>query len=147
MASSESWITGYRIVAPRWRDAAFSGEGAAKYGGRWNSPGHGVVYLAGSRALAALEMLVHLTSPASRAKNYLLFEVHIPADSVTTTVSRQGNSRSCGDAWLASARSAALQVPSVLIPEERNVILALAHPDMSRCQIGKPREFTFDERL
>ena len=43
----------------RWVTAAMSGEGARRYGGRWNPPGLPAVYLAESRALAALEILVH----------------------------------------------------------------------------------------
>ena len=53
-------ITAWRIVRARFADSAFDGEGARRYGGRWNSRGTRMVYTAGSQALAALEMLVHL---------------------------------------------------------------------------------------
>lgn len=36
-----------------------TGEGAKKYGGRWNLPGQAVVYTSESLALAAVEALVH----------------------------------------------------------------------------------------
>ena len=36
------------------------GEGAKRVGGRWNSPGRAVVYMAESVSLAVLENLVHL---------------------------------------------------------------------------------------
>ena len=74
-------ITAYRLVSPRWASTALSGEGARKYGGRWNSPGHSVVYLAESRALCALELLLHLTTPDTRTKPFRLIEVKIPAGS------------------------------------------------------------------
>jgi RES domain-containing protein len=40
--------------------ADLSGEGARLCGGRWNSPGHAVVYAAEAAALAVLEVRVHL---------------------------------------------------------------------------------------
>ena len=48
----------FRIVTRKWKDHAFTGEGARLYGGRWNPKGTAVVYTAASRALALLEMLV-----------------------------------------------------------------------------------------
>jgi RES domain-containing protein len=50
----------WRIVKPRHTATAFTGEGSRRFGGRWNSKGTAVVYTAGSAALAALEVLVHL---------------------------------------------------------------------------------------
>ena len=47
----------------RWAPTAFSGEGARLGGGRWNSPGVPLVYLAGTLELAELEVLVDLPSP------------------------------------------------------------------------------------
>lgn len=146
MASSENRVAAYRIVAPRWRNSAFTGEGAANYGGRWNSPGRRAVYVAGSRALAALEMLVHLTTPGSRAKPYLIFEVSIPAAAIIGAPATDRPVET-GDAWLRSGRSPALRVPSVLIPEEPNYLLNPLHPGFSRIIPGMPREFLFDHRL
>ena len=52
-----------------------------------------------------------------------------------------------GDAWLASRRSAMLSVPSVIVPESRNLLLNVAHPDAERARIASIRPFAFDERL
>ena len=49
----------FRIVQAHWVASAMTGEGARITGGRWNPPGMSAVYLAESRALAALEILVH----------------------------------------------------------------------------------------
>lgn len=152
------YIDGYRIVAPRWAHDALSGEGARKYGGRWNSPGRALTYLGGSRALAALELLVHLPSPLSRAKPYRIIEVKIPkeliaeyplkllpgawrespAPSITSVI---------GDEWLEVCGQLALRVPSVLIPEETNILLNPNHPDFKEVITGEEREFRFDKRL
>jgi RES domain-containing protein len=40
--------------------AAPDGEGARRYGGRWNQRGTAVVYASASASLAALEHLVHV---------------------------------------------------------------------------------------
>jgi RES domain-containing protein len=146
MASSDDWIPGYRIVSPQWVDSAFSGQGAAKYGGRWNPPGLRVVYLAGSRSLAALEMLVHLTSPLSRAKLYCLIEARIPAAAILDAPLAP-NPATTGAQWIVSRKSLALRVPSVLVPPEPNYLLNPNHPQMPQIRIGEPTDFIFDARL
>src|SRR6266508_3543145 len=55
----EAW----RIVKAKHAATAFSGKGAADYGGRWNSRGVPVVYTSCTKSLAALESLVHLNPP------------------------------------------------------------------------------------
>ena len=52
----EAW----RIVKEKHAAAAFSGEGAARNGGRWNSRGVRLIYTSSTESLAALETLVHL---------------------------------------------------------------------------------------
>jgi RES domain-containing protein len=38
-------IEAWRIVKRRWAATAFDGEGARRFGGRWNAPGRPVVYV------------------------------------------------------------------------------------------------------
>lgn len=148
----------YRLVAPRWADEAFSGEGARKYGGRWNSPGRPMVYLGESRALTALELLVHLTTPMSRSKPYCLIEVQIPSDRISIYPAKilpedwQKNpagksTMEIGDEWLQADSQLALRIPSVHIPEETNILLNPLHPDFSKVIISAPIPFSFDPRF
>ena len=153
--------TGYRLVSPQWADVAFSGGGARKYGSRWNSPGRPVVYLGGSRALAALELLVHLTTPSSRAKPFALIEVSFPEhvrDSVTRIEASalppgwrssppSKYTMEIGDAWLADSSTLLLSVPSTIIPEEHNLLLNPQHPLFPQLKIAAPTAFHFDPRL
>ena len=152
------YLSAYRIVSPKWVDDAFSSEGARLNGGRWSSPGRAVVYLGGSRALAALEMLVHLTSPLTRAMPYRIIEVKIPRDLVAnyplsilhkdwreSPVSKL--SQEIGDDWINAAGQLAIMAPSVLIPEETNILLNPHHPDFKKIQISEAKEFSFDKRL
>jgi Uncharacterized conserved protein len=53
--------------------AAFDGEGARLWGGRWNSPGRPAVYCAGHVSLAILEVVVH--ADLALAPHYVVIPV------------------------------------------------------------------------
>jgi RES domain-containing protein len=52
-----------------------------------------------------------------------------------------------GGAWLAACRSAILEVPSVIVPEDRNFLINPAHPDAAAQMATKLRRFEYDRRL
>ena len=135
--------------------AAFSGEGARLYGGRWNSRGVPVAYAAGSRSLALLEVLVHLGVPRL-LRQYLLIPVTFARDDVETLGDLPEDWRAhpaprstqqAGDAWARNAISPLLQVPSVILPTEPNYLVNPHHPDFSALEIGVPEVLDVDERL
>ena len=144
----------WRIVKAKHAATAFSGEGARLYGGRWNSAGVSVVYTSGTKALAALESLVHLNPP-------VIFKyVALPVEFDESLVEKMNtlpadwsgeppppSTRNIGDAWVKETRSAVLELPSVVIPSEANYLLNPAHPDFKRIAIGRPEPFSFDPRL
>lgn len=149
-------ILAYRLVAPKWASTALSGEGARLYGGRWNSPGRPMVYLATSRALAALELLVHLTTPASRKIPRTLITVSLPIDLIGGEFwQAEGwrddppgkGSTDQGDDWLSVAKTAGVLVPSAIIPDEQNLLLNPLHHDFQKVTIIKASPFSFDPRL
>jgi len=148
---------GWRIVKASRAATAFDGEGARLYGGRWNSPGHALVYTAENVSLAALELLVHLQESALLA-SYSLLPATFPAALVTSlgvpALPAGWNAwpapprlRELGDAWLAARTSAVLAVPSAVVPAERNYVLNPAHPDFRKVTLGPPQRFAFDRRL
>ena len=150
-------LSAWRIVHERHAARGFSGEGARLYGGRWNSPGVAVVYTAGSRALAALEMLVHLDSPRI-LKRYVLCRVdfderliqeldpgEVPSDWRANPPTR--STQAIGDKWVEQAGAPVLRVPSVVVPEEWNYLLNPDHPDFVQIEIGNPAKFDFDPRF
>lgn len=149
-------LRAWRIVKARHAATAFSGEGAARTGGRWNSRGVRVVYASGSRALAALESLVHLNPPVLFAYTAFglsfdeqLVEI-LPAPARPPDWQLEPAPPSCralGDSWVRESRSAVLEVPSVIVPGEPNYLLNPAHPDFKKIRIGKPEAFSFDARL
>jgi RES domain-containing protein len=144
----------YRACSERFR--AFDGEGAYRYGGRWNRPGVRVVYTASSRALAVLESLAHLHEAPD---DYVLVEATIPDEIAIKTVNRSelrpgwmnavaGRvSREIGDAWIERKQTAVLLVPSTIIPEEFNVLLNPNHADFRKVRIAEAVPFRFDMRL
>ena len=147
-------LQAWRIVKEKHAATAFSGEGARLYGGRWNSAGVGLVYTSGTQALAALESLVHLNPPV--IFKYAAIPVEFDAALVEKAPALPADwadqpappsTQAIGDLWAKEARSAVLQLPSVIIPGESNYLLNPAHPDFKKISIGKPAAFAFDPRL
>jgi RES domain-containing protein len=150
-------FSAWRITKEAHARSAFSGEGARLYGGRWNSRGTALIYTAQSQSLAVLEMLVHLDSP-ELLKHFVLFEVTVPSSVVEVLdVTRllpgwkanpiPEDVQEIGDDWMRHRRSAALRVPSTLVPSEYNFLLNPAHPDFRKLHMGKAIPFAFDARL
>jgi RES domain-containing protein len=150
-------ITGWRITQSRYADEAFSGEGARRYGGRWNGRGTAVAYAAGSRSLALLEVLVHLDSTAL-LRRYVLVPVHFDAAHVERIPRAElpadwrahpapASTQALGDAFIEAARTPVLQVPSVIVPAEPNYVLNPRHPDFGAVDIGAPEPLDVDGRL
>ncbi len=148
----EAW----RLVKAKHAGTAFSGDGAAKAGGRWNSRGVYLVYASASRSLAALETLVHITPLASFRYKFIRMEFgrtlaeNLDAGRLPSDWRMEPpplSTKQVGDAWVHSLRSAVLAVPSVIIPEEFNYLLNPAHPDFRKIEFGEPADFAFDHRL
>ena len=135
-----------------------TGAGARTYGGRWNEKGVGVIYTAESRALAALEFLVHvpmLLAPGDlRITCFDIPERLVPR---ALDVARlPSNWRSyppppelavIGTHWVHSAESLLLRVPSAVVEHEFNVLINPAHPDFKSVAVSTPERFFFDRRL
>ncbi len=52
-----------------------------------------------------------------------------------------------GTRWCVELRSAALKVPSVIVPGEFNFLLNPQHHDFKLIKISRPAPFSFDPRL
>lgn len=117
------------------------------------------MYASGSIALACLETLAHLAAGDLPLNRYLVkieapdavwnaaemldTENHVGWDAIPTGKI----SLDAGDAWAAARTCALLIVPSVIVPEERNVLINPAHPNTARLQAIKLRRWTYDPRL
>jgi RES domain-containing protein len=128
--------------------ADLSGEGARKHGGRWNSAGRAVVYLAEHPALAMLEVRVHLDLPFEMLpEDFVLLRAALPDRWIARDAGQFDDTVAAGDSWLAERRSAGLRVPSVLAPHAWNILLNPAHADASRAHVTAIEPFRFDARL
>jgi RES domain-containing protein len=127
--------------------ADLTGEGARLFGGRWNSPGRPVVYLAEHPALAALEVRVHLDLPFELLPaDFVLMQVEVP-DNPNWLLAADEATVATGDTWLNQAASAVLRVPSVLVPHAWNILLNPRHPDAAHTSLRDVEPFGFDPRL
>jgi len=128
--------------------ANLAGEGARRYGGRWNAPGCPVVYAASSAALAVLEVRVHLDlTPDLLPDDYVLLTIDFRDLVVEPVTSMPADPAGFGDAWLREQRTPVLQVPSAIVPESPNLLLNPAHPAAVQANIVGKRRFAFDRRL
>lgn len=138
-------IVGWRLCRAPF--AALDGEGARRFGGRWNSPGRPVVYLADHPALAVLEVLVHLdVQPEDLPDDYVLLRVALPEDGERGSATL-GEARDIGDEWLESGRTPVLRVASALVPHAENFLLNPSHPAASAARAEASTPFRFDPRL
>lgn len=139
-------ITAWRISKRRYAD--LSGTGAKTTGGRWNSPGVAVVYLADHPALAALEVRVHLDLPPDLLPDdYVIMKVELPDEPPAEIGSVPPDAREAGDSWVAAQRSAVLRVPSIIVPPAVNYLLNPIHANAKYSKIVSINQFSFDVRL
>ncbi len=151
----------WRICRAPFAQAAFSGEGPRLFSGRWNPKGVPMVYTSTHLSLAALEVFVHLevrSEPDDLVS--VMAELAVEQDvllqqgeALLSRLPRDWRSlenralREIGAAWIASASSLALMVPSAVIEGEWNVLLNPAHPDARKIALAEPKTFQFDPRM
>lgn len=150
-------ITIWRLHARRLGKTAFSGDGAARYGFRWNLAGTRVVYCAESRALAAMESLVHVQSVADLAAvKWQLTAVVLPMAWIERPLQYPSDwdiypyaqsTQHFGSKWARSRSTVALRVPSAVVNGEYNYVLNPEHPDFIKLDILPGVPFQFDARL
>lgn len=147
-------LRAYRIADARY--PIFDGGGAARHGGRWNSPGRGVVYAAETYAGTLLEKLVHANiGRIPKRQRYVELvvpeEVEIeeiePDDVPGWDAPDEQASRAYGDVWYDERRTAVLVVPSIVARIERNVAISQDHPDFPKILAGDPQPVLWDSRL
>ncbi len=144
----------YRLTREKYA-SDLSGEGAKRYGGRWNSTGNAMLYTATHRSLAVLETLVNLPKNLL-PQDMVLVTLSIAVDEVADLKDLPKNWRDMpvprktqlrGDLWL-SQESIAVKVPSTAIPQEHNVLLNPKVPDFDELvQVVATEAFSFDSRL
>lgn len=125
----------YRIEREKYLETTLKGFGAASAEGyRWNSINTFLVYTAESRALATLEVSVHLDFSEDLPNNW---DIHPP--SLETQY--------IGDEFVKDNEAAVLKVPSCIVPSEYNFLINPNHPDAKKITVVSIKQLTFDQRF
>ena len=146
----------WRIVTGR--HPIWSGEGARRFGQRWNPPGLPAIHTGTGFAVCLIEVLVHANriAPPSAAR---YVEAEVPDDVSRETFDPALHSgwddpldasvaQTFGRTWIAQRRSAILLVPSVVTGgRDTNVVVNPDHPDAARIAVGPEMPVTLDPRL
>jgi RES domain-containing protein len=135
-----------------------SGAGARATGGRWNSVGVAMLYCSSSIALATLETLSYINAGALPYNRFLV-RIEIPDDvwhkrfvldpapGGWDAVPAGMTSRRTGDEWVAQGLSSLLIVPSVIVPDENNILINPLHPDSKSVIATTVKRWVYDSRF
>jgi len=148
----------WRVSRKAHAEQPLSGDGARRYGGRWNHIGVAVVYTSQSLSLAVLEYLVNL--PISDLPSDLVsIQINIPNDLPRSEITIKElpdnwrtypsveELRDIGTEWVRKASVPVLVVPSVVIPNELNYLVNPTHPLSDGIEIVSIDAFALDTRL
>ena len=148
----------WRVEKKKWIATSRSGEGARSVGGRWNSPGLSLIYASEHLSLSLLEILVHAPLASQRLTARARARISIPDTAIERVTAKSlppdfgpdasyAVTQAIGDRWIQEQRSAALIVPSAIVPVEHNILLNPAHPDFSKCGWSRFEDIQLDPRL
>jgi len=147
----------FRLGRKEYRND-ISGRGAEISGGRWNEKGTPALYTAGSRALAVLEVAVHVPFGIMPV-DYYMSAIKVPDDAsllqlnitdlpskwksnpITTRTQIFGSDLLKGNKYLV------LRIPSAIVSGDYNYIINPAHPEFKSVKIKFTEPFEFDSRL
>lgn len=150
----------YRVERKKYLKTTLKGIGAALTEGyRWNSLNTYLVYTAESRALATLEVSVHLDLSEDLPTDRFYVEVDIPDDIPILEIDPEDlpenwdsrppilETQFIGDDFVKDGGSAVLKVPSCIVHQEYNYLINPNHPDSSRIKVISETAMNFDPRI
>lgn len=125
-------------------------DGSLAYPGRWNPPGTPMLYASTHLSLCCLEMLVHFT-PRKMPPNLVWSSADLPLFvqelDFQWDIEDPSLTRQVGHRWAQSRTALAASVPSVVLPQERNVLLNPQHEDYYEIGWTKPEPLSWDHRI
>ena len=148
----------YRIAKVKQRTNDISGTGAYNEGGRWNNAGVYALYTSESRALAALEILVHADETElpphlfimtieidDKARVYKVKDKDLPAD---WRMPENIALKEWGDNLFSTHKYIAIKARSAVMPNEYNYILNPLYPGYNNLvSVVNVDRYIVDERL
>ncbi len=133
----------YRASPNKNTQITFSGEGGLYVAGRWNYVGRKVIYCSESIALCTLEWLSHNGLSVS-GFSYYKYSIDIPDDLISkflpadlprnwhATPAMDVNRDFAEQHLFLENKRLAIAVPSVIVPEEYNLIINPLHADFKK---------------
>ncbi len=150
----------YRIEREKYLDKTLQGVGAALTEGyRWNSLNTYLVYTAESRALATLEVSVHLDFIEDLPTDRFYVEIEIPDEIEILELPIEQlpenwdskppilETQFIGDDFVSQKNAAVLKVPSAIVPPEFNYLINPNHPDSKKIKVISIQRLEFDSRF
>lgn len=125
----------YRIDRVKYASNILSGQGAMLHGGRWNHKNTAAVYTSATRALALLEILVHIRKAGLMPKDRIMVTIEIPDQDLiqipSSSLPQSWREKPNGpksnmdlfESEVIQNDSLGMAVPSVILPEEYNYVL------------------------
>ena len=107
---------------------------------------------------AVLAEIAHTEAHSRLQHDYVLFEVRLDPDEHLLTVGSDmlpddwravpwpTSTQEIGTFWHEEQASVVLDVPSAVVPRQRNVLVNVAHPRFNELQIQEPEPFEIDSR-
>ncbi len=146
----------YRICNSRYA-GDISGRGAEKAGGRWNQRGYPMLYTCQSRALAAMELAVHITLSTIQ-HDYKMLTIQLPETPIYSLPEEELpadwkqfpfpiSTQTIGTNWLIENKYLILSVPSVVIDGDFNFLINPYHQLFKEIKVLEIKTFEFDTRL
>lgn len=150
----------FRIEREKYLKSVLSGIGASLSSGfRWNSLATRLVYTAESRALALLEISVHLDIQEDLPSDRYYVEIEIPDEVEILELDRKDlplnwnakppilETQFLGDQFVRLQSAAVLRVPSAIVPEEYNYLINPTHPETHKIKVISSKRLSIDSRL
>lgn len=144
----------YRLTRKKYA-LQLDGQGAALFGGRWNTPGKRVIYAAEHRSLAVLEYRANNPLPV---KDLIMLVLQLPDDNLKEINSKdlpnqwqhytfESPCAAIGDQWLRNGDFLAMKVPSAVVQQESNILINPMHEQMKEVEIVEALPFLIDQRM
>lgn len=150
----------FRIEREKYLTSTLLGIGASMSEGyRWNSLNTRIIYTAESRALATLEISVHLDLSEDLPNDRYYVAIEIPDDITIQEVKLEDlpedwnsnpptlTTQTIGDDFVNYNEAAILKVPSSIVPQEFNYLINPNHLEASKIKVLSTTKIIFDSRF
>jgi len=124
---------------------------------RWNSSHVNIIYASCTRAMVALENIVH-RSGEGLEERFRIITLEVPENAIDFFSIRQlpeswflrknlTITQQIGDDWIKKGTKLGLRVPSAIVPGEYNLLLNPLHQDFEKVKVLSVEPFVFDPRI